>query len=63
MTAVVTHGDFSAAWQVGIFIGIVCGLIASCTGASGRSGASYLALAYAGSASPPDSSTVSAVPQ
>ena len=27
MAAVVTHGDFSAAWQVGIFTGIFCGLV------------------------------------
>jgi hypothetical protein len=27
MTAVVTRGDFSAAWQVGIGIGIAAGLI------------------------------------
>ena len=27
MAAVVTRGDFSAAWQAGIGIGILCGLI------------------------------------
>jgi hypothetical protein len=27
MAAVVTHGDYSAAWQVGIFTGVFCGLI------------------------------------
>ncbi len=27
LVAIVTHGDFSAAWQAGIGIGIICGLI------------------------------------
>ena len=27
LAAIVTRGDYSAAWQVGIFIGIFCGLI------------------------------------
>jgi hypothetical protein len=27
LAAIVTHGDFSAAWQVGIGMGIICGLI------------------------------------
>jgi len=27
MAAIVTRGDYSAAWQVGVFTGIFCGLI------------------------------------